>query len=59
MGIPEGIGVIDLMIAPPFRDTKRTYQFLRSNLRDKESLEEFDFPAQYMFKDVQIGRAHV
>ena len=52
MAIPEGIGVIDLMIAPPFRDTKRTYQFLRSNLRDKESLEEFDFPAQYMFKDV-------
>ena len=52
MGIPEGIGVIDLMIAPPFRDTKRTYQFLRSNLRDRESLEEFDFPAQYMFKDV-------
>jgi uncharacterized protein len=52
MAIPEGIGVIDLMIAPPFRDTKRTYQFLRSNLRDKESLEDFDFPAQYMFKDV-------
>jgi len=44
--------VIDLMIAPPFRDSHRTYEFLRANLRDRESLEEFEFPAQYMFKDV-------
>jgi len=50
--MPTDVGVIDLMIAPPFRDAKRTYKFLRSNLRDTESLEEFDFPAQYMFKDV-------
>jgi uncharacterized protein len=40
------------MIAPPFRDSKRTYEFLRANLRDRESLEDFEFPAQYMFKDV-------
>src|SRR5262249_30281544 len=52
MPMPSDIGVIDLMIAPPFRDAKRTYQFLRANLRDRESLEDFEFPAQYMFKDV-------
>ncbi len=52
MPMPSDVGVIDLMIAPPFPDTKRTYQFLRANLRDRESLEEFEFPAQYMFKDV-------
>src|SRR5262249_28112787 len=52
MSIPAGIGAIDLMIAPPFREAKRTYTFLRANLRDRESLEDFEFPAQYMFKDV-------
>ena len=52
VGMPTDIGVIDLMIAVPFRDTKRTYEFLRANLHDRESLEEFEFPAQYMFKDV-------
>src|SRR5205085_5195548 len=52
MPMPSDIGVIDLMIAPPFPDAKRTYEFLRANLRDRESLEDFEFPAQYMFKDV-------
>jgi predicted TIM-barrel fold metal-dependent hydrolase len=52
MTMPSDIGVIDLMIAPPFRDARRTYQFLRANLRDRESLEDFEFPAQYMFKNV-------
>ncbi len=52
MNMPNDIGVIDLMIAPPFRAGARTYQFLRANLRDRESLDEFEFPAQYMFKDV-------
>jgi predicted TIM-barrel fold metal-dependent hydrolase len=52
MSMPTDIGVVDLMIALPFRDTRRTYEFLRANLHDRESLEEFEFPAQYMFKDV-------
>jgi predicted TIM-barrel fold metal-dependent hydrolase len=52
MSAPFDVGVIDLMIGLPFRDSKRTYEFLRANLHDKESLEEFEFPAQYMFKDV-------
>jgi predicted TIM-barrel fold metal-dependent hydrolase len=52
MAMPTDIGVVDLMIAIPFRDPKRTYEFLRANLHDRESLDEFEFPAQYMFKDV-------
>ena len=32
------------------------YDFLRANLRDHESLDEFEFPAQYMFKDVPQRR---
>jgi predicted TIM-barrel fold metal-dependent hydrolase len=50
--MPADIGAIDLMIALPFRDTEQTYRFLRANLRDRESLEDFEFPAQYMFKHV-------
>src|SRR5258708_13363610 len=52
MPMPTDVGVIDLMIATPFRTVARTYQFLRQSLRDRESLDEFEFPAQYMFKDV-------
>ena len=52
MPMPRDIGVIDLMMGLPIRDPNRTYGFLRANLRDRESLEEFEFPAQYMFKDV-------
>jgi len=52
MTMPTDVGVIDLMIATPFRAGARTYEFLRKNLRDHESLDEFEFPAQYMFKNV-------
>jgi predicted TIM-barrel fold metal-dependent hydrolase len=33
-------------------DAPRKYDFLRGQLRDRESREEFRFPAEYMFKDV-------
>ena len=52
MAMPTDIGVIDLMIGIPVRDRRHHYEFLRASLRDRESLEEFEFPAQYMFKDV-------
>ena len=52
MGMPDGIGVIDTMLGIPEPGHKeRWYDFLKPNLRDKES-ETFAFPAQYMFKDV-------
>ncbi len=40
------------MIDLPFTDVASTYEFLAPNLRDRESTEEFEVPAQYMFKDV-------
>jgi predicted TIM-barrel fold metal-dependent hydrolase len=52
MPMPTDIGVIDLMIGFPQADRRHNYDFLRANLRDRESLEDFEFPAQYMFKNV-------
>ena len=52
MPMPTDIGVIDLMIGFPQADRRHNYEFMRANLRDRESLEEFEFPAQYMFKHV-------
>ena len=50
-GFPTGIGVIDLMIGFPSANARRHYDFMKPQLRDKESTE-MDFPAEYMFKDV-------
>ena len=52
MPMPTDIGVIDLMIGFPEADRRHYYDFLRANFRDHESLDEFEFPAQYMFKNV-------
>jgi uncharacterized protein len=52
MGIPAGIGVVDLMLQIPSHDFSAKYEFLKPLLLDKESREQFEFPAQYMFKDV-------
>lgn len=52
MALPEGIGIIDTMVGFPKADRREVYKFLAPHLRDKESLEEFKFPAQYMFKDI-------
>jgi len=48
----KAIGAIDLMLGIPTGDPKRWYEFLRKQLLDRESREEFEFPAQYMFKNV-------
>lgn len=52
MAMPTGIGVVDTMVGFPKRDRREVYKFLAPQLRDKESIEEFTFPAQYMFKDI-------
>ncbi len=52
MTMPSDIGIIDLMLGIPEGNKKDWYEFLRGQLHDKESLEEFEFPVQYMFKDV-------
>ncbi len=50
--MPSGIGIIDTMLDLPFADLRRVYEFLAPQLRDRDSREEFDFPVEYMFKDV-------
>ncbi|CAN5601680.1 hypothetical protein BH20ACT2_BH20ACT2_24180 [soil metagenome] len=50
--MPTDIGIIDLMMGIPDGDQRRWYEFLRPQLHDRESREEFDFPVEYMFKGV-------
>ncbi len=52
MAMPEGIGIIDLMLSIPTDDTRSWYEFMRPLLRDKESLQMFEMPAEYMFKNI-------
>src|SRR5437763_7261078 len=52
MGMPTGIGIIDTMIGFPHKDMKETYAFITRQTKDRESREDFAFPAQYMFKNV-------
>lgn len=52
MGMPSGIGIVDTMIGFPHENMAETYAFITKQTKDKESKEEFEFPAQYMFKQV-------
>jgi predicted TIM-barrel fold metal-dependent hydrolase len=52
MGMPTDIQIIDLMLGIPSPNAKATYDFMRPLFRDRESLSSFDFPAEYMFRDV-------
>ena len=52
MGMPTDIGIIDTMIDFPHPDMKETYRFITRQTRDAESKESFEFPVEYMFKDV-------
>lgn len=52
MGMPHDIGIVDTMIGFPHRDMKEVYRFITRQTKDAESQEEFDFPVEYMFKDV-------
>ena len=55
MGMPTDIGIVDLGMGFPYtsiEQKKAAYDFFKANLKDKQSLQEFEFPAQYMFKDV-------
>jgi predicted TIM-barrel fold metal-dependent hydrolase len=50
MTMPEGLPIIDTMIGFPAKDMKAQYAFITQQTKDKESKEEFAFPAEYMFK---------
>jgi uncharacterized protein len=48
----SSIGAVDTMIGFPHPDMAETYRFITVQTHDRESKEEFEFPAEYMFKDV-------
>jgi predicted TIM-barrel fold metal-dependent hydrolase len=52
MGMPTGVGVIDTMLGFPHPDMKEVYRFITRQTKDSQSKEEFEFPVEYMFKDV-------
>ena len=52
MAMPSDVGIIDLMLGIPSPNQPASYDFMRPLLRDPESLKQFDFPVEYMFKDV-------
>jgi predicted TIM-barrel fold metal-dependent hydrolase len=54
MAGPVGLPVIDTMIGFP-REGTAHYDFIRRQTKDRESKESFEFPVEYMFKDVPTG----
>jgi predicted TIM-barrel fold metal-dependent hydrolase len=52
MAMPRDIRAIDLMLNIPGEDQRSWYDFMKPLFLDKESRELFEFPAQYMFKDI-------
>lgn len=51
MGYQGGVGAVDLMIGFPFKDKKQTYEYLMKGMKDSQTKEGFEFPAEYMFKE--------
>lgn len=49
MPVPEGIGIVDTMIGFPAEDFAM-YDFIREQLKDTSA--KFEFPVEYMFKQV-------
>jgi uncharacterized protein len=54
MAGPAGLPVIDTMIGFPHEGSAQ-YDFIRRQTKDRESKEDFEFPVEYMFKDVPKG----
>jgi hypothetical protein len=52
MVLPKDVGAIDTMLGFPHPDMKEVYRFITRQTKDTQSKEEFDFPVEYMFKDV-------
>ena len=50
VSMPTDVGIVDLMLGIPTGHEKDWYEFLKPQLREES--KDFEFPAQYMFKDV-------
>ena len=48
--MPTGVGVIDTMVG--FPTDFGQYDYVRRQAKDKDTLEGFEFPVEYMFKGV-------
>lgn len=51
MTMPRDVPVLDTMIGIPRAEQVRVYDFMRPLFRDEASKNDFEFPAQYMFKE--------
>lgn len=51
MAMPSGVGIVDTMIGFPHEGFDQ-YDFIRRQTKDRNSREEMEFPAEYMFKQV-------
>lgn len=50
MAMPTDVGIIDTMLGFPAKDMAAQYAFITRQTKDRESREDFEFPAEYMFK---------
>ncbi|HVX19737.1 MAG TPA: amidohydrolase family protein [Acidimicrobiales bacterium] len=50
--MPGNVGIVDTMIGFPHDDLREVYRFITRQTRDEESRASFEFPAEYLFKDV-------
>ena len=57
MGMPDDVGIVDTMIGFPHADAEGVYDFITRQTKDRESKEDFRFPAQYLFRDRPDGSA--
>jgi uncharacterized protein len=51
MAMPSGVPVVDTMIGFP-KEGFAQYDFIRRGAKDKGSIEEMQFPVEYIFKEV-------
>ena len=52
MAMPTDVPIIDSMIGFPIEDKKKLYEFITKQTKDAQSKDEYEFPVEYMFKDV-------
>ena len=56
--MPGGIFAIDTMIGFKHADVRAAYATLRRSVKDRESRDEFEFPAEHLFKESPDGDLH-
>ena len=52
MGTARDVAAVDTMVGFPHADMKEAYRFNTRQTKDVESQEKFEFPVEFLFKDV-------